>query len=116
MYKTFFNIIVDSGNNIGVTLFANEPDEPFGSTSAFLRIYKDNPEKTIIEKRFYAVDQLTGWKLHLLPDEDLLTCLLGLRITFSVDNLGTVFAVIDSEDFKATFRLKDVEGTTEVPF
>lgn len=116
MSKTFFNITVDPVNNIGVTLFAKEPNEPFGSTAAFLRVYKDNPEKTIAEKRFYAEDKLTGLKLFLLPAEDLVIRLLGLHVVLTVNKYGTVFAVIDSPDFRATLRLKEAEGTTEVPF
>lgn len=116
MYKTLFKITVDPVNNIGITLFAKEPDEPFGSTSAFLRVYKDNPEKAIAEKRFYAEDKLTGLKLYLVPSEDLVIRLLGLHVALSVNKYGTVFAVIDSPDFRATIRLKEAEGTTEVPF
>ena len=116
MSKTFFNITVDPVNNIGVTLLAKEPDEPFGSTSTFLRVYKDNPEKTIAEKRFYSEDKLTGLKLYLTPSEDRVIRLLGLHVVLSVNKYGTVFAVIDSPDFRATLRLKEAEGTTEVPF
>ena len=116
MYKTLFDITVDPANNIGVTLFAKEPDEPFGSTSAFLRVYKDNPEKIIAEKRFYAEDKLTGLKLYLHPADDLVIRLLGLHVMLSVNKYRTVFVVIDSSDFRATLRLKEVEGTTEVPF
>ncbi len=116
MYKTFINTYIDFDNRIGVTLIADEPEEPFGPTTTFLRIYKDTPETVLAERRFYSEDLLPCFKLYLTPISDLSLSFLGIRVEFLLNKDGVVSVGIYTSDYDAVFGLKDVTGTTEVPF
>lgn len=116
MYKTFINTYIDFDNRIGVTLIADEPDEPFGSTSTCLRVYKDNPDNVLAERRFFAEDRLACFRIYLIPSEDLVLNFLGIRIELKMNEEKRVILDIDTPDYYSEFELRGTEGTTEVPF
>ena len=115
-YKTIVNVVVDTENAIGVALIANEPDEPFGTTSVCLRVYKDNIDNILAERRFFAEYRLACLKMYLVPSEDLVLSFLGIRIELKTDKEKKVILEIDTPDYYSEFELRGTEGTTEVPF
>ena len=114
--KTIVNVVVDTENAIGVALVANEPDEPFGTTSVCLRVYKDNTDNILAERRFIAEDRLACFRIYLIPSEDLVLNFLGIRIELKMNEEKRVILDIDTPDYYSEFELRGTEGTTEVPF
>ena len=116
MYKTFINIIVDFVNTIGVALVAKEPDNPGGCTSARLMIYRDTLDNILTEESYIVEEGKDKWTFYLLPQEDRMLRLLGLKAEMDTDGTGVVKITVDAPEFKAEYKLKDVVGSTEIPF
>ena len=119
MKKVFFDIIVDVINDIklvfGVKEENEDPDRVLQDVS--LVAYKNDISNPLAETNIIIEpSEDEKWTLYLPNDEIAEIKLLGMTAQITRDLTGNVFTTIKSPDFDASFLVKDMTATDDVPF
>ena len=117
MAKTFIDIIVDHLNDIRVSLIELHETNPKSSLRHLaLVIYKADPITIIGKEKILADKQFGGWTLYMDQDADISLSLLDTTVAIVRDDKGNVFLKLCSADFDATFTIKNITATDDLPF
>ena len=119
MKKVFYDIIVDVTNDIKLVFGVKEQDEDSDRVlqEVSLIAYKNDITNPLAETNIIIEpSEDERWTLYLPNDEMAEIKLLGMTAQITRDLAGNVFATIKSPDFDASFLVKDMTATDDVPF
>ena len=115
--KTFVDIVIDHINDIRVSLIELHETNPKSSLRHLaLVIYKADPINIIGKEKILADKQDGGWTLFMDQDSQVDVSLLGTTARIFRDAEGSVFLELSTSDYEATFRLKGISATEDLPF
>ena len=115
--KTFVDIVIDHITDIRVSLIEIHETNPKSSLRHLaLVIYKTDPINIIANEKVFADKREGGWTLFMDQDSQVDVSLLGTTARIFRDAGGSVFLELSTSDYEATFKLKGISATEDLPF
>ena len=115
--KTFIDIVIDHLNDIRVSLCEVPESKPKTRLrNLALVIYGADPTNIIVKEKIMVEKKDGIWTMYMEQGADIYVGLLETTARIFRNEDGTVYLELNTADYNATFKLKGIIATDDLPF